>query len=95
MFFVSSFSHLPHPQCLNICIFGSIPLEQRDGDLKFGQCNMYDRNYSDIVTLLHSTINLNGLAISLPTNDRLIPCKSGWNYDRRTFPNTVVMEVNI
>lgn len=61
---------------------------------------MFVRNYSDIVRYLNSkspvdlsqygfqyeedTIDGNGL--------NLIECLSGWNYDRKMFPNTVLME---
>lgn len=80
----------------------SIPLMQRDGQMKYSQCQMYSRNYTDIVGFLHTTdtslINDNGEFYFEPldyaaANFEIVDCKHGWVYDRTMFPNTVVMEV--
>lgn len=81
----------------------SIPIINDDGQAIYSECKMYVRNYSEIVVYLHSldpialksensgyfeAINNNSVK-----NLEIIDCKSGWIYDRRMFPNTVVMEV--
>lgn len=75
----------------------SIPLEYRDGDYKFSECKMYLRNYTDIIRYLDSRSPLDlkraGQFFETNVTYERIACSSGWNYDRRTFPNTVVMEV--
>lgn len=77
----------------------SIPLELRDGEYKFSECKMYDRNYTDIIRFLDSRTPMDlsrhgsqyvSVADAFDTKE----CSSGWNYDRRAFPNTVVMEVS-
>lgn len=80
----------------------SIPMVYRDGQMVHSQCEMYSRNYTEIVMLLHSmdTITLlnKGEFYLEPVdytarNYEIIKCKDGWMYDRNMFPNTVVMEV--
>ena len=75
----------------------------RDGTYRFSECKMFARNYSQIVR----AINLKGNQLPnlikdhnflnyLWTEDKtvsVVDCSNGWNYDRRMFPNTVVMEV--
>lgn len=61
---------------------------------------MFVRNYSDIVRYLNSKspVDLSQYGFqyeedlsSLNGSDS-IECTSGWNYDRKMFPNTIVME---
>lgn len=81
----------------------SIPMEIRNGRLRYSECKMYLRNYSEVLPFLHSmsvqdlvdyenyyTDNLQPI-----TNEEyeIVSCTDGWNYDRTIFPNTVVMEV--
>lgn len=82
----------------------SIPMVLRDGQMKYSQCQMYSRNYTEIVGFLHttdtSTINDNGEFFFEPLdyaarNFETVDCKNGWIYDRAMFPNTVVMEVKL
>lgn len=60
---------------------------------------MYSKNYSDVIRFLDSRTPLDLTKdryknFSEPDNmSEIIDCTSGWNYDRRMFPNTVVMEV--
>lgn len=90
-------SHMP-----NLMKNLSIPMVQRDGQTKYSQCQMYSRNYTEIVAFLHTTdtsiINDNGEFYFEPMdyaakNFEIVDCKHGWIYDRTMFPNTVVMEV--
>lgn len=81
----------------------SIPMELKDGKSKYSQCKMYDRNYTDILAILHKISPEKALNTSTkqffeetdfsPSNFEIIDCKNGWIYDRQMFPNTVVMEV--
>lgn len=82
----------------------SIPMVLRDGQMKYSQCQMYSRNYTEIVGFLHTTdtsaINDNGEFFFEPLdyaarNFETVDCKHGWMYDRAMFPNTVVMEVKL
>lgn len=76
--------------------------------MQFDQCSMYVRNYSQIVRYLDARTPLDLAAQHYHTNSEqpvdgeasaetgqftTQACSSGWTYDRRTFPNTVVMEV--
>lgn len=74
----------------------------RDGQIVHSQCEMYSRNYTEIVMLLHSIDNetlINKGEYYLESIDytaknyEIINCKDGWIYDKSMFPNTVVMEV--
>lgn len=81
----------------------SIPLVYRDGQMVYSQCQMYSRNYTEIQQTLNSMdtqalLDNNGdshlEAVDYTArNYEVIPCRSGWMYDRTMFPNTVVMEV--
>lgn len=61
---------------------------------------MLARNYSDIVRHLNSKSPVDLIQYGFQYNDdvdsmnesNLIDCTSGWNYDRKMFPNTIVME---
>lgn len=63
---------------------------------------MFVRNYSDIVRYLNSKspVDLTQYGFQYeedtnsPSNDssNVTECTSGWNYDRKMFPNTIVME---
>lgn len=73
----------------------------REGQMKYAQCTMYARNYSEILR----TLSANGLSLASFQNDsrfleivanestETAKCTDGWNYDRQMFPNTVVMQV--
>lgn len=83
----------------------SIPMVKRDGQMKYSQCQMYARNYTEIVGFLHTTDTsiirdnemwerqyLESLGYAA-RNFEIIDCNDGWMYDRTMFPNTIVMEV--
>ncbi|KAJ6647535.1 Beta-alanine transporter [Pseudolycoriella hygida] len=78
----------------------SIPKELRDGELKYSECKMFVRNYSDIARHLNSKspVDLSQYGFQFEEDTKSgdglssIECTSGWNYDRRMFPNTIVME---
>lgn len=61
---------------------------------------MFVRNYSDIVRYLNSKSPVDLSQYGFQYDDDLsslngsnsIECTSGWNYDRKMFPNTIVME---
>lgn len=80
----------------------SIPLIFHDGQTVYSQCEMYSRNYTEIVLMLHTMdtqklrnkteLYLDPLN-STTRNYESVKCKDGWIYNRTMFPNTVVMEV--
>lgn len=70
----------------------------------YSQCEMYARNYSEIVLMLHAIDNdtmINKGEYPLDPVDytaknyEITACKDGWIYDKSMFPNTVVMEVSV
>lgn len=79
--------------------FSSVPLEWRDGHQQYAQCRMFVRNYTQIVRYLdaRTPLDLSRDQQFQHRNDEFEtqPCQNGWTYDRRTFPNTVVMEVSL
>jgi hypothetical protein len=82
--------HYPH--------INSIPLERRDGTTKYSECNMYNRNYTEISNLWMDK-NPNEILINHKhlldemKNYEIINCKHGWTYDTSIFPMTVISEV--
>lgn len=86
-------------------IFGnSVPMVYRDGQMVYSQCEMYARNYSEIVLMLHAMdkdtmINTSEYLLDpvdyTAKNYEITACKDGWIYDKSMFPNTVVMEVTV
>ncbi|XP_045486894.1 beta-alanine transporter-like [Pieris rapae] len=66
----------------------SIPQERRNGILDFSQCNMYDINYTDILSR-YSTIE-EALMLEGPAD--IVPCKNGWVYEDTVYQSTVVTE---
>lgn len=83
-------------------LISSIPLIFRDGQTVYSQCEMYSRNYTEILMMLHTMdtqklrnkteLYLDPLN-STTRNYESVKCKDGWIYNRTMFPNTVVMEV--
>ncbi|XP_013099687.2 beta-alanine transporter isoform X1 [Stomoxys calcitrans] len=74
----------------------SIPIKEQN----YVQCDMYVRNYSDIVRYLEYRTPLELQRdkvwhIGSPKGSRLIPCQHGWHYDRSQYPTTVVTEWNL
>lgn len=81
----------------------SIPRELHDREIKFSECRMYQRNYTNILRIFNNTLPrdlftnkdklqlLNNTVYGL--SDDEIHCKNGWNYDRSIFQSTVVTEV--
>lgn len=73
----------------------SIPIEVRDGKQQYAQCSMFARNYTDIIRTMVLGEDFAQLIAQYDEQNvpERIACPNGWNYDRRAFPNTVVMEV--
>ncbi|XP_055858702.1 beta-alanine transporter [Episyrphus balteatus] len=75
----------------------SIPVEIVDDTLKYSECKMYARNYSEIVRYLEYRTPYD-LALDKvwdigdPRGGRVIDCRNGWHYDTGMYPNTVVSE---
>ncbi|XP_075169954.1 beta-alanine transporter isoform X2 [Haematobia irritans] len=74
----------------------SIPIK----DQSYAQCNMYVRNYSDIVRYLEYRTPLELQRdkvwhIGNPKGSRLTSCQYGWHFDRSQYPATVVTEWNL
>lgn len=68
----------------------SLPRERRDGESVYSQCQMYDVNYTQ-VAINYLLNNLSTPNTSWP----VINCRHGWNYDRSTYYNTLVTEMNV
>ncbi|KAM7345844.1 beta-alanine transporter [Cochliomyia hominivorax] len=74
----------------------SIPLNEN----QYSQCEMYVRNYSDIVRYMEyrTPVDLQRdkvWHIGNPSGSKLIYCEHGWHYDRSQYPTTVVTEWNL
>ncbi|XP_037827785.1 beta-alanine transporter [Lucilia sericata] len=74
----------------------SIPLTATE----YSQCEMYVRNYSDIVRYMEyrTPVDLQRdkvWHIGSPSGSKLMPCQHGWHYDRSQYPTTVVTEWNL
>lgn len=79
-------------------------MELRNGRLDYSECKMYARNYTEVLSFLHSMSTpdlikyekyyLENLQPNERDNFEIVQCTDGWVYDRIMFPNTVVMEVN-
>lgn len=72
----------------------SIPLTERE----YSQCEMYVRNYTDIVRYMEyrTPVDLQRdrvWHIGSPSGSKSIHCQHGWHYDRSDYPTTVVTEV--
>ncbi|CAH0398900.1 unnamed protein product [Chilo suppressalis] len=70
----------------------SIPVEDKNGNLQYSQCSMYNLNYSD---LLRNHENLDEFTRREMPADNIIPCKNGWTHDKTIYKNTVVTEWNL
>lgn len=73
----------------------SIPIVQGE----YSQCEMYVRNYTDIVRYMEyrTPVDLQRdkvWHIGSPVGSQLVPCQHGWHYDRTQYPTTVVTEVS-
>ena len=66
----------------------TIPLEEKDGEWKHSQCQMYDRNYSGLTDV--------DLILSGHGNDTpgVVDCQQEWVYDRSLYHSTIVTEVS-
>nr|XP_032520518.1 beta-alanine transporter-like [Danaus plexippus plexippus]XP_032520519.1 beta-alanine transporter-like [Danaus plexippus plexippus] len=60
----------------------SIPLELKNGEFEYSQCNMYKLNYSNVIE--------NYPNIETPVLAEIVPCMDGWTFE--TNQTTVVSE---
>lgn len=73
-------------------------MEIKDGALKYSECKMFKRNYSELA-LLWLNKNPNEILINYKhlldesENYEIINCQYGWHYDKSMFPATVISEV--
>ncbi|XP_063704747.1 beta-alanine transporter [Culicoides brevitarsis] len=74
----------------------SIPMEMRDGKMRFSKCEMFARNYSEIRELLTQNVPMSFVRNSVEgSNVSTISCKNGWNFDESVFKATVISEWNL
>ncbi|KAI9582666.1 hypothetical protein GQX74_011883 [Glossina fuscipes] len=79
----------------------SIPIiSEQQQFLDYASCEMYKRNYSDIVRYLeyrtpYELQNDKVWHIGSPKKSETEKCQHGWHYDRSQYPSTVVAEVDM
>uniref|UniRef100_A0A1A9X3R8 Major facilitator superfamily (MFS) profile domain-containing protein n=1 Tax=Glossina brevipalpis TaxID=37001 RepID=A0A1A9X3R8_9MUSC len=79
----------------------SVPvINEQQQFLDYASCEMYKRNYSDIVRYLeyrtpYELQNDKVWHIGSPKKAETEKCLHGWHYDRSQYPNTVVTEWNL
>lgn len=66
-------------------------MELKNGELKYSECTMYKLNYSKIAKTYESLDYFN----LKETSPEIVPCISGWTYDKTVYKNTVVTEVGV
>ena len=67
----------------------SIPMEERDGQMVYSRCRMYDKNYTQLGeqwTPFNESYR--------PNNISTIPCSS-WTYDQSIYTSTIVSQVRV
>lgn len=67
----------------------SIPKELHNGQMRYAECQMFKRNYTEIREKFDS-IRAGGFNYS--SNVERIPCQQGWHYDKSLYPATAVTE---
>lgn len=66
----------------------TLPIEIQNGELKYSQCELYDRNYSNFDdTLLGDMLQQNNSHL------KKISCPNDWEYDHSQYTRTIVMKV--
>lgn len=73
----------------------SIPKENHDGQLRYTECRMYSRNYTEIQVMLQQRTPLSFVMSSIDSTNETIPCTNGWFYDTSMFPSTVISEFDL
>lgn len=77
----------------------SIPIDHTsNSSVKYAQCTMYLRNYTDIVRYLEYRTPYELQVdkvwdIGDPRGSPVVRCQNGWHYERDVYPNTAVTEV--
>ncbi|CAK1544877.1 unnamed protein product [Leptosia nina] len=64
----------------------SIPKELRNGILEYSQCEMYNMNYTDILTQYPIDV------FPQEGSADVVPCQNGWVYENTVYQSTVVTE---
>ncbi|XP_069702108.1 beta-alanine transporter-like [Periplaneta americana] len=73
----------------------SIPLEFRDGALRYSQCQMFDRNYSSMLVNVETEEDLDRLEQQVSASNlshSTVACVHGWNFDYTQYATTIVTE---
>lgn len=68
----------------------TLPKEKRGTSMKYSQCEMYQRNYTNF-----TVEDLYSLILDSSPAPPVVKCTDGWVYSKKQYTSTVVMEVCI
>ncbi|KAJ9596576.1 hypothetical protein L9F63_012409, partial [Diploptera punctata] len=73
----------------------SIPIQIRDGTVRYSQCQMFEHNYSSLLLNVETEDDLDRLEQqinSINLSSTITSCVYGWNFDYTQYATTVVTE---